>query len=944
MAATRERQSHFLGGEVAPTLWGRTDLAHYASACRMVRNFLIMPHGGVATRSGTQYLATLGATKPRLLPIVLGDGHNVVLVVGQTYLEFYKVDPDPAKPPIGVPGLVITNAISNPYAEAVRAGLRHAQVGYLTTILSSSSLKDLRATGSTVPETAWTLTDVSFDVQSIPSTVGPARVSADFDMVGDDSHKPKEWQLAVTRVIEHTDGITYETLPQFVTMARQAGAAYDALHWSAATTYGAGDRVYYRGYTYTSVGSGNLNHPPPTGPTSDSNWNWASATTAAAWSAATTYSAGDRVSYVGLKFTSAQAGNLNHAPLGGTVSSAWWIYDGSCWDTGVSMDIAEKELRRSVPIAPDHTCKLQWDTSGFGYSDRRIIATRIYRGRAGRLGFGGETSADEFVDDGAVPNFSRPPPQGFNPFKVFVWNATYQTWDFDHVDYPRCIAYHEGRRVLAGSPGSPVTLRASAVEQHTNFDRVVPAQDSDALSVDLATKTPDAIHGVVGGSELLVLTEAGEWLLTGAGTDEVITPTSIAAHPLSYRGCAQIEPVAAGDTVFFVERSGTYPMAIVREPLGLRTRDVSENARHLFEGHKILDLAYSANPWNILWALRDDGVLLSMTWSADPPVTAWARHDLGALLPYSGGLGPSTSLPAVVESMAVIQEGGEDVLYLAVKRSNTRTLERMRSRLLTRVDDACHVDNAFLWNGENPNKSLSGWAPWTMRVSGAAYTPGSSCTIWMSSAFIDVSGDSPVGQVLEVDGAPGETPGRLTIVGYNPGGPSMAGTVDVTIPVVARDVATTAWRRIHGQSVTASHLGTAWVSGLRDGVPFGPVAASAGVLDAGAPFVKIAVGHSYVFEFESLDSVPERGKPRAVKALDLEYQGALSGGVGMSLSEGTLEARADTPAAGNDPRSAAILRLPVPAAWSQRGSVAVRQSQPLPLAILAITREVEVGG
>ena len=45
-------QASFAAGELAPSLWGREDLAKYAVGLRTLKNFTVHPHGGVSNRAG----------------------------------------------------------------------------------------------------------------------------------------------------------------------------------------------------------------------------------------------------------------------------------------------------------------------------------------------------------------------------------------------------------------------------------------------------------------------------------------------------------------------------------------------------------------------------------------------------------------------------------------------------------------------------------------------------------------------------------------------------------------------------------------------------------------------------------------------------------------------------------------------------------------------------
>jgi hypothetical protein len=49
-------QNSFVGGEFAPALLGRTDIAQYANACSTIENLLVRPNGAAKSTPGTEYI------------------------------------------------------------------------------------------------------------------------------------------------------------------------------------------------------------------------------------------------------------------------------------------------------------------------------------------------------------------------------------------------------------------------------------------------------------------------------------------------------------------------------------------------------------------------------------------------------------------------------------------------------------------------------------------------------------------------------------------------------------------------------------------------------------------------------------------------------------------------------------------------------------------------
>lgn len=82
----------FAGGELAPTLAARADLAAYTTGLRRCRNFCVQRHGGVANRPGFRYIASTKTHAPgtQLLRYVgAGTDPSVLIEAGIGYLRFY---------------------------------------------------------------------------------------------------------------------------------------------------------------------------------------------------------------------------------------------------------------------------------------------------------------------------------------------------------------------------------------------------------------------------------------------------------------------------------------------------------------------------------------------------------------------------------------------------------------------------------------------------------------------------------------------------------------------------------------------------------------------------------------------------------------------------------------------------------------------------------------
>jgi len=86
-------QRAFAGGELAPSLHARADLAKYQTGLRTCRNFMVLKEGGIANRGGTTFVAATktGGATVQILPFVSeDDGESLLIEQGIGYLRFYQ--------------------------------------------------------------------------------------------------------------------------------------------------------------------------------------------------------------------------------------------------------------------------------------------------------------------------------------------------------------------------------------------------------------------------------------------------------------------------------------------------------------------------------------------------------------------------------------------------------------------------------------------------------------------------------------------------------------------------------------------------------------------------------------------------------------------------------------------------------------------------------------
>lgn len=96
----------FTGGEWSNRLFGRIDIQKYNTACEVLKNMIVYPHGGATRRMGLEYIGNAKTDNVRLVPFEYNREQAYVLEFGHNYIRFFRDGAQIA--PLGVPLEVAT--------------------------------------------------------------------------------------------------------------------------------------------------------------------------------------------------------------------------------------------------------------------------------------------------------------------------------------------------------------------------------------------------------------------------------------------------------------------------------------------------------------------------------------------------------------------------------------------------------------------------------------------------------------------------------------------------------------------------------------------------------------------------------------------------------------------------------------------------------------------
>lgn len=542
-------------------------------------------------------------------------------------------------------------------------------------------------------------------------------------------------------------------------------------------------------------------------------------------------------------------------------------------------------------------------------------------GTTGIYGLIGETNSLSFIDFNFAPVTSDAPPLDNQPF-TGVGNK------------PSTVTYYSQRQILANTLNNPQESFGSQIAKYDSMRSSIPAKDDDAFAFTIKSKQVNEIRHLLALDSLIMLTSGGEWKLT-EGQNQVLTPTSIGVKFQSGNGSSWVPPVVINNTAIFVQEKGGrlrdlgYQFAVDR----FTGNDLSLLSEHLFEGYTIEEMAYAAEPYGIIWCVRNDGVLLGLTYQREHEVVGWHHH----------------VTDGIVESVAVISEDGRDALYMIVRRTvngaSVRYIERLEPREITLPEDCFYVDSGLTYDGTNTTAT-------TITISAADYTAGQPLTLTASSALF--VGASDIGDAIVVEDAATGAKYFCLITAYTDATHVTATCVD-DIPLALQAVAVTTWAFARNSISGLDHLEGETIVALGDGVVYEGLVVTAGVITLTRACAKLHAGLPYVGAIETLDidqagATTIKAKRVTVSTVVIEVEKTRGGWIGPILEDGTVGTmREIKPRYASDGYDAIRLKdfkeeINIEPDWNRGGRIRIEQRAPLPFAVLSIVPTLDVGG
>jgi hypothetical protein len=874
-------------GEVSPALYGRTDLAKFHSGAFTMRNFFVDYKGGAKTRPGTQFIGF--ASNPgyvRLYPFKFSAavGQTYMLVFTDHLVEFIKNPGGPAYPNSSNAGFIFISpgtryAVTTPYAVADLPALKFSQLADILTIVHPSYP---RYQLNRLSDTNWTLNPEMDTVPIVASGIGSITISG--LPAGSTDPQNTYYAYAVAAV----DALGNESAPCRTAIS---GAGIDigatmgsvSVFWSPVA--GAAYYKIYKGLP----SSGNI--PPFSTPLGFAGF---------------VYGTNFVDANVVPDFTKTPL--LHNDPFStGQISGYTITSPGSGWPVGLTLmnvttfagdpaptttAIIYPVLDTSTPGATGGIVGLDIVDPGQGYLHPPTLSPYVLSGSPGS-GFAGTVTLG--------------PSSGV---------------------YPGVAGLFQQRAIYADSNNQPNTLWGSRDGTANDFRVSNPVVDSDSFEFTIASPQVNRIlwlQSMPGG--MLIGTDSGIVQLSGGGVSPAnplaVTPTSGVIVPQSYFGSADVPPIVVNYNVLYVQSEG----AIVRDLqymfyFNIYTgTDITQLSTHLFYPQTINAWAYQDTPNKVVWTIRSDGALLSLTYLKEQEIAGWAQH----------------STQGLYESIAVVQEGAMDAVYVSVNRNGQRYIERFADQVYYTVEDAWCLDAA---------------------LSTASTYPAASITYSGSSGTITVTASAAVFSTANVGSVIRAWTVKMVITGYV--SPTQV-TANVVPGYETGGVAGTGqgvWRMDPVVSTVSglAHLNGYSVMALADGQVQGPFTVSGGAITLTTPASQVVVGLSFVAQVQPVyadlgqeaGTIQGRRKKAAAATIRVKDTARIKFGTDFANLREWEFGTAGTDAVDPLPYIRPGLytgdqRMTLNQVFNRLGTVAIQQDYPLPATVLAVIPELAQG-
>lgn len=249
---------------------------------------------------------------------------------------------------------------------------------------------------------------------------------------------------------------------------------------------------------------------------------------------------------------------------------------------------------------------------------------------------------------------------------------------------PSVPGFYQQRLVLAAQVNAPQSFDMSQPGSYYNYNITNPIRDDDAISAAIVSGSLNEIKSMVPmPSGLIMLTSNSSYQINGGGANQAVTPANIVANAQSHNGASDVPPIVANFDILFVQAKGSIVRDITYNFYAniFTGTDISVLSSHLFYGYTILEWAWAEEPFKLVWAVRNDGTMLTLTYMKEQELIGWAHSDT-----------PNGLFKSVATVTETVNGNAVDAVYTVVER----VIEAQTVKYIERVSERLFNDDAIL--------------------------------------------------------------------------------------------------------------------------------------------------------------------------------------------------------------------------------------------------------
>lgn len=928
----------FIGGEVAPTYYGRSDLEKFDLSLEECENWFIDYLGGLSTQPGLEWIDYVEnddkATKFFTFKFASNAANTYVLLFGDGYIRFIQ---DGAYVVEGRKRIGDITLSTFPTVTSYNHGYHDGDWIKFPVTGEMVELANLTAKIVNVTDNTYKLED----------TFGNHLDTSDFTALTTFARSARIYTIHSPFAVEDLDTLSISQTRDTLRLTHADYKTYNLVRhghtdWELEIEPFSTGQSYPTGLTGTPLMVGNdqgsgyavtsVNHDNEESPPSDMKFVTNIEHDAnSLWGVTLNWTPVDDTNFYRVYATRSV---INPTTLSksyqlgyiGQTKGAHFV------DTGIIPDFTQTPPQVRNPFADGQITNIDVTAGGAGFSNSSVISVTDPNPLAG--GFRGAVIVQTSSGSGDGPiagiiildaghNYTSP------VFAVTggAGETLEATVSESSGNNPATSAVFQQRQVYAATANNPLDFIGSRIGQLSNFNisDILVANDSYDHELDSDDVSPIR-HLVPVRGGLLIFNAANVWL--AYGSQGSITATNVQADVQDAPGASVVRPLKIDGSVIYCDATGSRVISLAyTDPLKLYSgNDLSIIANHLLsEDKQITAWGYAATPFKTVWARRQDGVILCLTIIQEQKVLAWSRR----------------TTRGEFMDLTTLQEGTSTSTYVMSRRYVngrwTKFIERVARRDFTHDEDSICLDCCLKLAVSHPHADLQ-----VASVSGTGVQASISDTLFT----VD-----DVGKIIRSGG------GKMRVTAFVD---AETVTVNIIRPItqVVPNMEDDLPAQTHYGDWTLDtevtiisglwHLNNEEVTVVADGNVIKGLTVRSGFITLPRAASRVVVGWKYRCKAKPLPlNVPgavTENKRKRIIGLALRVKDTRGLSVGMDLDDlqGIKERGNELYSEPNTPRNG-MDHVSIGSFWEDEAAPYIVQDEPLPATLLGYVAEAELG-